>query len=282
VTFWRVTVGDCRTSIGGLSERSVQTCITSPPYFGLRDYGVSGQLGRESTPDEYVAKLVDVFREVRRVLRDDGTCWLNLGDSFGPGKQLLGVPWRVAFALQADGWILRSDIIWGKTNPMPESVRDRPTRAHEYIFLLVKGPRYFYDAGSIREDGAMRLDFGEMTSPARVTQGAPWSGGHKAEANGRNKWDVWTVSTKPYAGAHFAVFPPDLIEPCVLAGSRPGDVVLDPFAGTGTTGMVALRHGRSFIGLELNPAYVELARDRIVGDAPLLNSVSELTDQRAA
>jgi hypothetical protein len=498
---WRIIEGDCRDTLATLEAGSVQTCVTSPPYFGLRDYGHDGQIGQlEPTPDEFVAALVGVFREVRRVLRDDGTIWVNLGDSYGPEKQLLGIPWQFAFAMQSDGWVLRSDVVWQKPNPMPESVTDRPTKSHEFIFLfakgreragrfahisdedarwlalfvdtegciavkrtrevcgaqvsvagtcrplleraqaivgsgcileragqnapmfywqvsnkaardlllrlyphlivkkrqaricihiesmtgrsgeppsdrrtvvldrlweankscnsfgdpdiswvpepnvflLSKGPRYFFDADAIREDGAGRLDFRQMTSPARLDQGAPWNGGQKEEANGRNKRSVWTVATQPFPGAHFATFPPKLIEPCILAGcperacgvcgapweriverdgghpstrgeqswtkgsgtfqrdnrgglsklsgaSRtvgwepscghdapavPG-TVLDPFAGAGTTGMVALRHGRSFVGCELSPEYVELARDRIIGDSPLLNTSAE-------
>jgi DNA modification methylase len=311
---WRILEGDCRDVLRSLDAGSVQTCVTSPPYFGLRDYGHDGQIGLEPTPDEFVAALVGVFREVRRVLRDDGTVWLNLGDSYNnrarvrpsshqPGlnsmidsswssaaaragcrvslrggdlkeKDLLGIPWMTAFALRADGWYLRSDIIWAKPSPMPESVTDRPTKAHEYLFLLSKGPRYFYDADAIREDGAGRLDFGRMTSPARLDQGAPWKGGEKAEADGRNKRSVWTVATQPYPGAHFATFPPKLIEPCILAGCPEGGTVLDPF-GAGTTGMVALRHGRSFVGIELSADYVRLARDRIIADSPLLNTHAE-------
>lgn len=243
------------------------TCVTSPPYFGLRDYGHAGQIGLEDGLEEYVDQLVQVFREVWRVLRDDGTLWLNLGDSYaGAGlgggtqkqgiraypkgntvqartgarrvgnlkpKDLMGVPWRVAFALQDDGWFLRSDVIWHKPNPMPESIKDRPTKAHEYLFLFAKSERYFYDADAIK---------GQTT---------------------RNKRSVWTVTTKPYKGAHFATYPPELIEPCILAGSTEGGTVLDPFTGSGTTGAVAIKHGRRFIGTELNPEYGELARERM-------------------
>ena len=306
---WRIDVGDCRELLAQMDEGSVQTCVTSPPYFGLRDYGVDGQLGLEATPDEFVEAMVAVFREVRRVLRDDGTLWLNLGDSYSGGansggansgttngppvriknlpikrgegikpKDLIGIPWMVAFALRADGWFLRSDIIWHKPNPMPESVTDRPTKAHEYLFLLSKQSRYFYDADAIREEGAGRLDLGRMKQPdARLGEGGAWvKDGTLRDEVGRNKRDVWTVATQPFAGAHFATFPPKLIEPCVLAGAPEGGVVLDPFAGAGTTGLVALRHDRSFVGLELNPEYAEMARDRIRDDAPLLNTPSEV------
>lgn len=280
----RILVGDAVTRLRELPEGCVQTCVTSPPYWGLRDYGHAWQLGLEATPEAYVAALVDVFREVRRVLRDDGTIWVNLGDSYAgsrgaqsrehagkhapnvsalkaaqirtgllrtPGlkpKDLVGIPWLVAFALRADGWYLRSDIIWAKRNPMPESVTDRPTKAHEYIFLLAKSARYYYDAAAIREPCSARKD-------------------------GANKRTVWSVATHPFAGAHFATFPPALITPCILAGCPVGGTVLDPFAGIGTTGMVALRHGRSFIGCELNPAYALMAKDRIDGDAALFNMV---------
>lgn len=318
---WRIIEGDASERLRDLPAGSVQTCITSPPYFGLRDYGHDGQIGLEPTPDEYVAALVGVFGEVRRVLRDDGTVWLNLGDSYArvagvrtsgdggpalvgrgqyeagavngrpsslaPGlksKDLIGVPWMVAFALRADGWYLRSDVIWAKPNPMPESVTDRPTRSHEYLFLLSKSKGYFYDADAVREPHA-------EVSLARVLRGrsddhkyADGGPGNQTLAadisranhpNGRNKRSVWTVTTQPFASAHFATFPPKLVEPCVLAGAPEDAVVLDPFAGAGTTGLVALRHGRSFVGIELNPAYCELARQRIRDDAPMFNVPSE-------
>ena len=316
---WRIDVGDCRELLAGMDEGSVQTCVTSPPYFGLRDYGVDGQLGLEATPDEFVEAMVEVFREVRRVLRDDGTLWLNLGDSYSGGansggansgttngppvriqnlpikrgegikpKDLIGIPWMVAFALRADGWFLRSDIIWHKPNPMPESVTDRPTKAHEYLFLLSKSPRYFYDADAIREESDQddhnqryAREYDAHTENVGIGSSQPGNTGNigihsRPGKGGRNKRDVWTVSSQPFAGAHFATFPPKLIEPCVLAGAAEGDTVLDPFAGAGTTGLVALRHNRSFVGCELNPEYAELARDRIRDDAPLLNTPSEL------
>jgi DNA modification methylase len=338
--------GDCRTVLAGLDAESVQMVCTSPPYWGLRDYGVDGQLGLEATPDEYVARMVDVFREVRRVLRKDGVLWLNLGDSYATGggavgrcpgggeqgerflragmvntqpnrmplpglkpKDLIGIPWRVAFALQADGWWLRSDIIWSKPNPMPESVTDRPTKAHEYLFLLTKAERYFYDHKAIREPA-------KAVSLARISQanfdkqhGGPkdyangvnanrsmratlenWSDkqrghGRRHEAfNGRwdlmskdeqqelgcNKRTVWEIATAPFAEAHFATFPEALVKPCILAGSRIGDTVLDPFAGSGTVGVVAKSFGREFLGVELNPTYVAMAERRIAAQNPAL------------
>lgn len=289
--------GDALEILRQLPSGSVHTCVTSPPYWGLRDYGVEGQIGLEETPEEYVEKLVAVFREVRRVLRDDGTLWLNLGDSYTSGgratrapdrksgaremsvrpptpfglkpKDLVGIPWRVAFALQADGWYLRSDIIWAKPNALPESVRDRPTKAHEYIFLLSKSPRYYYDADAIREPLAettiKRGSKGKYVGAARKgLKQQPSKNAHvMGHPLGRNKRTVWTVSTKPFKGAHFAVFPPDLIEPCILAGSPPGGIVLDPFFGSGTTGVVAEKHGRQWIGIELNPDYIEIARGRL-------------------
>ena len=310
-----------------LDAGSVQTCVTSPPYWGLRDYGHDGQIGLEQTPDEYVAELVEVFREVRRVLSDDGTLWLNLGDSYavngikstgrndqggacdssrlGPQrnglpnnaridgatirvesglkpKDLVGIPWRVAFALQADGWWLRQDIIWHKPNPMPESVSDRCTKAHEYLFLLTKSARYSYDAASIGEpfaDDRMGNPNGGgaySIGSGRNDHGALSTGVYNVDRSKttRNRRSVWTIATKPYAGAHFAVMPESLAEPCILAGSRRGDLVLDPFTGSGTVGVVALRHDRDFIGTELNPEYAALAEARIYDDGPLMNAVT--------
>lgn len=319
-----IMVGDCRTLMDTMDAGSVQTCITSPPYWGLRDYGNDGQLGLESTPDLYVASMVDVFRSVRRVLADDGTVWLNLGDSYGspsdgrndgdhradgrPGgmsfkaigttkfvgntvqaKQLVGIPWRVAFALQADGWWLRQDIIWHKPNPMPESVTDRCTKAHEYLFLLTKSERYFYNADAIAEksvgswNSSVAFAARENLTAPELAQGADREkqrtrgfGSHHPDLDRdtRNRRSVWTIATKPFRGAHFAVMPAALAEPCVLAGSRPGDLVLDPFTGSGTVGVVALRHDRRFIGTELNPEYATIAHNRIVDDGPLLNTVT--------
>jgi len=305
-----ILTGDCIAQMKTLEPGTVQTCVTSPPYFGLRDYGHDGQIGLEQTPDEFVGKLVEVFREVRRVLKDDGTLWLNLGDTYasnggahggrednqrgvgakrtheaGGGdqsprrapeglkqKDLIGIPWRVAFALQADGWYLRQDIIWAKPNPMPESVKDRCTKAHEYIFLLTKSPRYFFDSDAIQEPANPenhRATAGiRRTPPGQTAHGGPKSGGRSYVT--RNRRSVWTVPVKPYKGAHFATFPPELIEPCILAASRPGDLVLDPFGGSGTTGAVAMEHRRTPILIELNPAYHQLIEARLNSVEPRL------------
>lgn len=335
----RIINADVRDGMRQLRDEGVcvQTCVTSPPYFGLRDYGHAGQIGLESTPEEYIAKLVEVFRGVRDVLADDGTLWLNIGDSYaanrsyqvpstlmngdatnkaqandGHGmrasdfgvkpKDLIGIPWMLAFALRADGWYLRQDIIWHKPNPMPESVRDRCTKSHEYIFLLSKSERYYFDADAIAEDakalhigemdgGSQRLPDGSNANEGRnyvagksgnkerkpaTGRGAPRDGVAGSvpwEGFKRNKRSVWTVTTKPFAGAHFAVFPPDLVEPCVLAGSRAGDIVLDPFGGSGTTGLVADRFGRNGVLIEINPTYADMARRRIHADAPLFSEI---------
>ena len=297
--------GDCLTVLRELPDQSVNCCITSPPYWGLRDYGVDGQLGLEETPEEYTAKMVEIFREVRRVLRDDGTVWLNLGDSYAATsrggntstyktsddkreeyskkifgeevrkvplpdgikpKDLVGIPWRVAFALQADGWYLRQDIIWYKPNPMPESVTDRCTKAHEYIFLLTKSARYYYDADVIREE-PKPWNAGAMSAPKcgadRVNGTQNQTKKVYDEIKGANRRSVWTVTTKPYSDAHFAVYPPDLIVPCVRAGCPVGGTVLDPFTGSGTTGMVSLENGRKFVGIELNEEYLDMIKKRI-------------------
>jgi DNA modification methylase len=372
--------GDCLDVLRGMPTASVHCCITSPPYWGLRDYGVSGQLGLEKTPEEYVAKMVEVFSEVRRVLRPDGTLWLNLGDSYAYGevgrhdggrkgrllgriqrpraerriqqrsglkqKDLVGIPWRVAFALQADGWHLRQDIIWHKPNPMPESVRDRCTKAHEYLFLLTPKPRYYFDADAIKEPATMKAQRRLTSRKVRSTD-APGQESHNGviAARGevapnyaeRNRRSVWTVATKPYKDAHFATFPPKLVEPCVLAGTsergccpacgapwarkvkrtrmefqgtgrletkrlvglrtavsgtmtspprsettgwhsscKCGNdfvtpaTVLDPFCGSGTVGAVCVEHGRDFIGIDINPDYLDLARKRIAAAQPVL------------
>ena len=263
----KIEFGDCRDTMRKWAADGVrvQTCVTSPPYFGLRDYGHDGQIGLEQTPEEYIKAMVEVFRCVRDVLADDGTLWLNLGDSYGAGKQLFGIPWRVAFALQADGWYLRQDIIWHKPNPMPESVRDRCTKAHEYIFLLSKQERYYFDNESIKVP--CKQDWGkrDRTNGKYHNEGSglqPHSGLEKSYTMA-NRRSVWSVTTQPYKGAHFATFPPDLIEPCILAGSRAGDTVLDPFMGSGTTAAVAIKHGRKYLGCELNPEYKPLQDERI-------------------
>ena len=268
-----IMTGDCLEAMRSMAGNSVDCCVTSPPYWGLRDYGVEGQLGLESTPEEYVARMVEVFREVRRVLKPQGTLWLNLGDCYGKGKQLVGIPWRVAFALQADGWYLRQDIIWHKPNPMPESVRDRCTKAHEYIFLLAKSEKYFFDSGSIRETATSEKGKGVTgrgkNASARAVgcngrqpqqDHSGWMGG---DGKTRNRRSVWTVTPKPFNGAHFATFPTDLIEPCILAGCPQNGVVLDPFFGTGTAGLVAQKHARKWLGIELNPDYVTIAQNRL-------------------
>lgn len=262
----RLIVGDARRVLAGFPDGTFQACITSPPYWGLRDYGVAGQIGAEPTLDAYISDLVALFREVRRTLRDDGTLWLNIGDGFTSGgrtwrapdkknkgrameyraptpeglkpKDLIGVPWRLAFALQADGWYLRSDIIWQKPNCQPESVRDRPTRSHEYVFLLSKSERYHYDAQAIKE---------------------PTSDGRGA----KNRRTVWPINTEPYGGNHFAVFPTELVRLCMAASTPLGGLVLDPFFGSGTVGQVARDHGRQFVGIELSEEYAELARQRL-------------------
>lgn len=396
----RIICGDCVEVLGTLADNSVHCVVTSPPYWGLRDYRVGGQMGLEKTPDEFIAKMVDVFREVRRVLREDGTCWANMGDSYASGKgtcynpgggaysieqdkqkyqldrgnkstlaavglkpkDLCGIPWRLALALQADGWWLRQDIIWHKPNPMPESVTDRCTKAHEYVFLLTKAARYFYDAEAVREpvipdardtkwdthrSGRSMVDHAQDAVKGRhgvKTQADGWV--RMSNPAGRNRRSVWTIATEAFAEAHFATFPTTLVEPCVKAGTsehgccpvcgapwvrvvekprtfesgsgRSGNMpvgkngenlqgggetldirrgpcvtatttgwqptcecggesipctVLDPFAGSGTTGLVANRLGRDFVGIELNPDYAAMARKRIAADAPLLNSV---------
>jgi DNA modification methylase len=300
-----VLFGDCRNLLPSLPRATARMCVTSPPYYGLRDYGVAGQLGLEPTPDEYVRNMVEVFRQVRDLLTPDGTLWLNIADSYAgsgirgtnPGgrsikqstnigsflgrttaaiipkhqkkKDLMGIPWMLAFALRADGWYLRQDIIWHKPNPMPESVRDRCTKAHEYLFLLSKSDRYFFNQDAIREDAKWER-WGNQTVRKQQQGTAKWTGGgskKQLQAMGKkNRRSVWTIPTKPYSGAHFATFPPRLIEPCILAGSKAGDLVLDPFMGSGTTAAVALSLGRTYMGCELNEAYRTLQEARIYGD----------------
>lgn len=267
--------GDCLAILPKIPDKSIHCCVTSPPYWNLRDYNTKGQLGLEKTPKEYVTNLIKVFREVRRVLRDDGTLWVNLGDSYAKDsklagvkpKNLVGIPWRVAFALQTDGWCLRSEIIWSKPNPMPESVTDRPTKAHEYIFLLVKNRDYYYDADAVREPSITkdtRRPYGVGQVDSRGT-GHDRGGGsaRTSDSTTRNIRSVWTVTTQPYKGAHFATFPPKLIEPCIKAGCPPNGTVLDPFSGAGTTGVVARRFGRNYTGIELNPDYCKMQRERL-------------------
>jgi len=267
----KIIQGNCLNVLSTLDSQSIQCCITSPPFYGLRDYQMDDQLGLEETPEEFVTNLVDVFREVRRVLRDDGTLWLNLGDSYARSnsklkpKDLVGIPWRVAFALQADGWYLRQDIIWHKPNPMPESVTDRCTKSHEYIFLLTKSKRYYYDHEAIKESCISENRSREKNNgESAVDTKKRGSGGCcGVSSSTRNKRSVWTVTTMSYKGAHFAVFPEKLIEPCVLAGCPSSSTILDPFAGSGTTGLVAKRLGCGFVGVELNQEYVEMARNRL-------------------
>lgn len=271
----QIHIGDCRQVLAGMTGESVNCCVTSPPYWGLRDYGHSGQLGAEATHQDYVANMVDVFREVRRVLKPDGVLWLNLGDTYATGaqpglkpKDMAGIPWRVALALQADGWWLRSDVIWQKTNPMPESVTDRPTRCHEYLFLLTKAESYYYNAAAIAEPvtNTNPTGRGSTLRVDKVPRDRKPNGNGSVDAlkdaTTRNKRSVWTLATAAYKDAHFATFPPDLVRPCILSGCPTGGTVLDPFAGSGTTGMVALEEGRRAILIELNPEYAALCGKR--------------------
>lgn len=311
-----ILIGDVRERLKELADGSVNCCVTSPPYWGLRDYGNDGQIGLEQTPDAFIEELVSVFREVKRVLSDDGTLWVNMGDSYSShkdcksvsqtlarggssemasvidkgksvsrntkmlksvglkNKDLVGIPWMLAFALRADGWYLRQDIIWHKPNPMPESVRDRCTKAHEYIFLLSKSPKYYFDSDAMKEPssnlGKTKIRFGgnkhgDSDDPKHATK----SGNEYTDTGFRNKRSVWTVTTRPFKGAHFATFPPALIEPCILAGCPEGGTVLDPFFGAGTTGLVAQRNNRKWIGCELNPEYAAIAEQRIAAESNL-------------
>jgi DNA modification methylase len=313
-----VIQGDVREVLKTLDDESVQCVVTSPPYWGLRDYGVDDQLGLEATPEAYVANMVAVFQEVKRVLRKDGTLWLNLGDSYSSGgretttnqtlrggkdygvtrpkpnksikpKDLIGIPWRVALALQADGWYLRSDIIWNKPNPMPESCKDRPTKAHEYIFLLTKSAKYYYDADAIKEPQKKILERPDWLRSRKVKEvkdakykgkDNPRGGGLMRRwlenpekfLQGRNKRSVWRITTKPYKEAHFATFPEELPETCIKAGTKKGDVVLDIFAGSGTTLRVASKLGRKGIGIELNPEYIKILKKRCKIESMSLDS----------
>lgn len=327
----QIITGDALETLRQLPDGCCSMCVTSPPYYGLRDYGADGQIGQEETPEEYTQRLVEVFREVRRVLTDDGTLWLNIGDCYaGSGKgrtrdgiysqksqsiesygqkagklkrapaaagaikrkDLFGIPWLLAFALRADGWYLRADIIWEKPNAMPESAKDRPTRAHEYIFLLSKAQHYYYDAEAVKEPAVGFYNAAPAGSRGNAKPNARRRGNSRTfrgggaythdqaaensanverqshglvpnESGKRNRRSVWTVATRPYKGAHFATFPEELVRPCILAGSKPGDTVLDPFAGSGTTGAVAIQEGRDFIGIEINPTYSEMSEQRI-------------------
>ena len=301
-----ILFGDCRETLKEFDGKA-RTCVTSPPYYGLRDYGgEESQIGQEQTPEKYIQNLVEVFRSVRDVLTDDGTLWVNIGDSYynyRPGKgqalpkqtvsktkqdlpdkcakrgnkleglkekDLIGIPWMLAFALRADGWYLRQDIIWHKPNPMPESVKDRCTKSHEYIFLLSKNKNYYYNNEAIKEPakdwGTRDRSNGKYHNPG--TGLVPHSGLTKSYER-KNKRSVWSVTKKPYKGAHFAVFPPELIEPCILAGSEPGDIILDPFMGSGTTAMVAKQHDRYYMGCELHEDYGELIKNRVPEEEPL-------------
>ena len=297
-----ILYGDCRETLNNLTNLSIQTCVTSPPYYGLRDYGgEKNQIGQEQSPEEFIDELVKVFRIVRDKLKDDGTLWVNIGDSYynyrpSKGKSypkqtvsktkqdlpdysskrnnklsnlkekdLIGIPWMLAFALRQDGWFLRQDIIWHKPNPMPESVRDRCTKAHEYIFLLSKSKKYYYDNEAIKEPvkqdwGTRNRVNGKYHNSGTGLQ--PHSGLTKSYTT-KNKRSVWSITNKPYKHAHFATFPPDLIEPCILAGSREGDIILDPFMGSGTTAMVAKEHNRYYVGCELHEEYGELIQQRM-------------------
>jgi DNA modification methylase len=306
----KIEFGDCREIMKRWKKKNVkvQTVVTSPPYFGLRDYGHDGQIGLEQTVGEYVYNIVDVFRDVWNILEDNGTVWLNLGDSYynyRPGKgqalnkqtvsntnqdlpttcarrgnkqeglkekDLIGIPWRVAFALQDFGWYLRQDIIWHKPNPMPESVKDRCTKAHEYIFLFTKKPQYYFNNEAIKEPAKHPNAKASWTSNSRIERakslgrlpvGNEINGKKYEGAEFKNKRSVWTVNVKPYKGAHFATFPKELIEPCVLAGSKEGDIVFDPFMGSGTTAQVALNNARQYLGCELNSEYKKLQDERL-------------------
>jgi site-specific DNA-methyltransferase (adenine-specific) len=270
----RVLVGDAVERLQELPDGSVRTCVTSPPYWGLRDYGNDGQLGLEPTPQEFVENLCKVFDEVWRVLADDGTLWVNLGDSYA-NKSLAGIPWRFAFSMQDRGWYLRQDIIWAKPNPMPESVTDRCTKSHEYVFLLTKNPRYYFDNEAIKEPVSHPNLIGKTQKVSYHDDSAMRNDGNRVVVRGdrRNKRSVWTVTTKPYKEAHFAVYPPELITPCILSGSAEGDTVLDPFSGSGTTGEVALTHGRNYFGIELNPEYAALSEKRLTNAIGMLGEV---------
>lgn len=270
--WYEVHTGDCVESMKAMDDQSVNCCVTSPPYFGLRDYGVDGQIGMERDVDDYIGNIVEVFRQVHRVLSDNGTLWLNIGDTYGRGKQLIGVPWKMAFALQSEGWILRQDIIWHKPNAMPESVKDRCVKSHEYVFLFSKSERYIFDFESVKED---LVEGSDVAYRNKLRKGKKYDQKEAYVTNfpasfdecKRRRRSVWSVTTKPYAGQHCAPYPPDLIEPCILAGCPIGGVVLDPFGGSGTTAGVALKHGRNAVLCELNTDYTKLMDGRIASIA---------------
>lgn len=264
-------LGDCFEQLKNLKTESIQTVVTSPPYWKLRDYQMPQQFGLENTPQEYVSKLVVIFDEIHRILKSDGTVWLNLGDTYWK-KNLVGIPWRVAFALQDSGWYLRQDIIWHKPNPKPESVQNRCTKAHEYLFFLSKSPNYYFDADSIRQphkrlwnvsNGGNIVDRNHKKNGKIETKNMHPKGYPMLNPKGANKRSVWTISIKPFRGGHFATFPIDLIEPCILAGAPIDGVVLDPFMGSGTVGVACKKHQRDFVGIELNPDYMKIAQSRI-------------------
>lgn len=296
----QIITGDALEALKAIPDACCSTCVTSPPYYGLRNYGAAGQIGNEPTLDEYTRRIVEVFREVRRVLKDDGTLWLNVGDSYATKaaaggikrKDLIGLPWLLAFVLRADGWHLRADIIWQKPNAMPESAKDRPTRAHEYVFLLSRSASYYYNADAVKEPAVGFYNAAPAGSTGTAKPNARRRGNSQTfrgggsythdraaensasvergshgltpnETGKRNRRTVWTIATRPYKGAHFATFPEELARPCILAGSRPGDTVLDPFSGSGTTGAVAVQEGRDYIGIEINPEYIKLSEQRI-------------------
>jgi len=306
----QILQGDCLESIKMLPSNSIDCCVTSPPYFGLRDYGCDGQIGLEETPDAFISRLVDVFREVRRVLKKEGTCWVNMGDSYAGGgggnynktgvsqaggqhitnvrnkrtwllnallkpKDLIGVPWMLAFALRSDGWYLRQDIIWHKPNPMPESVTDRCTKSHEYIFLLTKSEKYFFDHEAMKETakyaGTVVRAYKSGKNISGQKFGETKTVGHDCHVGEkRNRRSVWSVAVRPYRDAHFATYPPELIKPCILAGCPSGGVVLDPFGGSGTTAQVAMENGREAILCELNPEYIDIIKKRLASIQPIL------------
>lgn len=267
----RILNGDCRDVLAALPAGEFQTCVTSPPYFGLRDYGHERQIGREASPEDFVAQMVAVFRGVRRALRHDGTLWLNLGDSYGPDKQVRGIPWRVAFAMQTDGWLCRSAIVWAKPNPMPDPALDRPGSAYEMLFLFAASPQYFFDRDAIREEWADDRKGFSGAKRSKYAASERGDGGMVARSahEGRHARNVWTIAPTPFDGAHLAPMPPEMAERCIKAGSRPGAAVLDPFGGSGTTGLVADRLKRHATLIELNPVFARLAEDRIRCDSPL-------------